>query len=567
MAVNGGRSAGVFAGIVATAGLAVCLLVVALAEEMGLPEGVTFVVLAGGTLAAAAGFGLSVPTMRIPDFFAGGRGNGPFHVGLVWVSGVAFMAFFGVTGLDFTADGDGTALILGPMAGLVIAGLTAAPGIRRGEALTLPDHLATRLGGPLVRPVALAVLVAVGCPLLASVMMAFGRLASHFGFVGHAQAIWVAFVAVLAATLLGGARSLVRTQLAQFLVLFVAYLLPALLLALREYGIPAPSFLVGQTLHALGREAAAMPVGVESGTARSAADSLRYLAIVVWIALATAALPHLLASAMVLREARLARPAAAWAAVFSILLFMVAPGYAVFARATDIGVLALPRITGMPFFMSAFLVAGGLAALTAVAAGTALALANTLAHDFYHRLLDRRAPQGRRLLVARALVVLIAGGAAWFATASPAAPMSLAAAAFSLAVAGLFPVMLASSLWPRLTATGAAAGMTVGLLAAAAYLIAFRRYGADLTGALALARWADPAMIAGYFGLVPGAVVLVGVSLLTERKRDSESGPVVMVGDRSVPSVEERPVRPAVSARPALLRIRQTFIRSRLLRR
>jgi cation/acetate symporter len=573
MAANGRQNTGVFTGIVSVAGLAVYVLVVALVEEMGLPQRIAFWVLTAGAFVAAAAFGLSAPTMRIPEYFAGGRGTGAFHAGLIAVAGVAFMAFFGVTGLDFTANGDGTALILGPMAGLVIAGLAAAPHIRQSEAVTVPDHLAMRLGGPLVRPVALIVLVAIACPLLAAAVMAFGRLAAHFGFIGYGQAVWVAFLAILATTLIGGAGSLLRAQMLQFLVLFVAYLLPALLLALREYGVPAPSFLVGQTLHALGPESAA-PAGGEVDAVRTAAASLRYLATVVWIALGTAALPHVLASAVVLREARLARPAAAWATVFSILLFVVAPGYALFAGSTDLGFLALPAITGMPFFMSAFLVAGGLAALTAVAAGIALAFANALAHDLYYRIIDRRAPQGRRLVVARALLVVIAACAVWYALASDTSPMFLAAIAFSFAVAGFFPVVIASAQWSRLTAVGAAAGMAIGFLAALAYLIALRRFDTDLTGTLALAGWADPAMIAGFFGLVPGAIVLIAASLVTERTRRAAPEPIVMVGDRSPPPVAEElaepmhaaaPVRPEVA--PRLMRIRQTLIRNRLLRR
>ncbi|HEY7690458.1 MAG TPA: hypothetical protein VH835_17285, partial [Dongiaceae bacterium] len=127
MAEDGRQNTGVFAGIVSVAGLAVYVLVVALVEEMGLPQGIAFYVLIAGALLAAAAFGLSAPTMRIPEYFAGGRAAGAFHAGLVAVAGIAFMAFFGVTGLDFAANGDGTVLILGPMAGLVIAGLAAAP--------------------------------------------------------------------------------------------------------------------------------------------------------------------------------------------------------------------------------------------------------------------------------------------------------------------------------------------------------------------------------------------------------------------------------------------------------
>jgi Na+(H+)/acetate symporter ActP len=252
----------------------------------------------------------------------------------------------------------------------------------------------------------------------------------------------------------------------------------------------------------------------------------------------------------------------------------VAPGYALFAGSTDLGFLALPAITGMPFFMSAFLVAGGLAALTAVASGIALAFANSLTHDLYHSMLDRRAPQGRRLVVARAFLILISAGAAWFAIASGTEPMFLASIAFSFAVAGFFPVMIASAQWSRITAVGGAAGMAVGLLAAIAYLVVLRIYDFDLTGSFALARWADPAMIAGFFGLIPGAIVLAGVSLFTERTRRAAPAPIVMVGDRNPPPVEDELLQPAhaaapirAEATPTLFRLRQSLIRNRLLRR
>ena len=567
MTSSGRQSTGAFAGILSATGLAVCVIVVALVEEMGLPETITYYAVVGGALAAAAAFGLSAPTMRLADYFAAGRSAGAFHNGLAMVAGLAFLAFFGVTSLDFTADGDGAVLILGPTIGILIAGLLIAPAVRRTGALTVPEYLAGRLGGSFVRPVALLVLVAAGGPLLAALMMAFGRLASYFVAISYGAAVFVAVVAILAATILGGARGLLRSLSVQFLILFVAYLLPPVLLAVREYGLPAPAFLVGQTLHALGQESGA-PVDAAPEVVRSAADSLRYIALVVWLALGAAALPHLLTPAIALREAHLTRKSVAWATVFCIVLFTVAPGYAVFARLTDIGIFALPKITGMPFFLIALLVAGGLAALTAAAAGLALALANAIGHDLYYSFVDRRAPQGRRLVIARLLLIAVAALAAWFAVSSDTPPMPLAALSFSFAAAGLLPALIATAWWPRATALAVAAGMAVGALGASAYVLAARLYGVDLSGAIGLARLGNPEMAAAFFGLPLGVIVLAALGQFMPRRPIAVTTEPAAAGEEPAAPPAEEAAEPAVmQARLAPRRPNLALIRNRLLRR
>ncbi len=581
MTTNSRQTIGFFAGLLAVIGLAVYVLVVALVEEMGLPDPLTFYVIVGGALAVAAAFGLSAPTMRLPEFYVAGRAVGPFQGGMAVAAGVAFLAFFGVSGLDFTADGDGTVLILGPTAAIVLAGLLLAPELRRSGALTLPEYFDRKLGAPALRPIALIVLAAVVMPLLAAAIMAFAHLASYFIEIGYDTAVFVVVVAILATTILGGTQSLVRASFIQFLILFVAYLLPAILLAARETGLPAPAFLVGQTLHALGAEIAT-PGGSAPDVVRTAAQNLHYLGQAVWLALGLAALPQVLLPFATLADVRVTRRATAWAAVACILLFAVAPGYALFARSVDIGVFALPEITGMPFFMVALLVAGGLSAMTVAAAGLVLALANALGLDLYLRTIEPRAPQGRQLLVVRLLLIVLALIAAWAAIAWRAHAMPFASASLSLAAAGFLPALLASAWWRRTTAAGVAVGMAAGFLAAAAFIVAARFYDTDLTGALRFASWPNLEMAAAFLGAPVGAILLVVVSLVTrpaptratlapeevdvtyEREGITLAPPEP---DTIAPEPATADAARAPSETPALARLRQTFIRSRLIRR
>jgi len=259
----------------------------------------------------------------------------------------------------------------------------------------------------------------------------------------------------------------------------------------------------------------------------------------------------------------------------------VAPGYALFARSVDIGIFALPEITGMPFFMISLLVAGALSAMTVLAANLVLALANALGLDLYLRTIEPRAPQGRQLLIVRLLLIVLTLLAAWAAIAWRDQAMPLASASISIAASGFLPGLLAMGSWRRATAPGVGAGMAIGFLAAVGFIIAARFYGTDLTAGLRFASWINLEMAAGFIGVPLGALALVGVSLATRpRPTRATLAPEEIDASltrRTVAFDEEDAVSadvemvprtpPARAESPALVRLRQTFIRSRLIRR
>lgn len=122
----------------------------------------------------------------------------------------------------------------------------------------------------------------------------------------------------------------------------------------------------------------------------------------------------------------------------------------------------IPASAGMPAVVTGLVAAGALAAALACATGILVAVANTLAHDLYAGLIDKRAPDGRRMWVARGLLVSGAALAAALALAPPADLPTLAGWSFSLAASGLFPAIVLGIWSKRVNAWGAVAGMTAG---------------------------------------------------------------------------------------------------------
>src|SRR5690606_10202566 len=104
---------------------------------------------------------------------------------------------------------------------------------------------------------------------------------------------------------------------------------------------------------------------------------------------------------------------------------------------------------GLPYVIAGLVAAGGLAAALSTADGLLLAIANALSHDVYYRMIDPTASTRKRLLIARGLLVAVALLAAVVASSRPGGILALVAWAFSLAAAGLFPVLVLGVWWKR----------------------------------------------------------------------------------------------------------------------
>ena len=138
--------------------------------------------------------------------------------------------------------------------------------------------------------------------------------------------------------------------------------------------------------------------------------------------------------------------------------------------------LSTPEIAGLPYVISGLVAAGGLAAALSTADGLLLAIANALSHDIYYKMLDPNAPTIRRLTVARVLLFFVAVASAALAATKPGDILAMVGWAFSLAMAGNFPVLVMGIWWKRATTAGAICGMIAGFGLCLFYLVVSRYY-------------------------------------------------------------------------------------------
>jgi cation/acetate symporter len=379
--------------------------------------------------------------------------------------------------------------------------------------------------------------------------------------VGVGTGIALGVAMLLLCSIAAGMRSASLTQIVQYAVLLTASLV-ALAILLWQQGALLPA------LNATGIEAAFATLKLDSFVAE---DRVNRFALLFCLAAGTASLPHFLMRGLVTPSIEEARTSFFWALPFAGALCLVAAPY-------------LSLFDGMPAAssdMSASLsfglaATGAIAACLAVGSALVLAIANALSYDLYYRSLHLTASTERRILVARAAIVLVAGLAAWAALAAPATILAMTGSAFSLAASALLPALLLGIWWKRATGDGALAGMLAGLAVCLYYMLAPRyipftfyetssflsnatpdeavRYAALRQGyyladeaarAAALAAWEETARavanwggikrdFAALFAVPIGFLVMFGVSLFTPApSRDVQS----FVEDLRKPSV------------------------------
>ena len=129
----------------------------------------------------------------------------------------------------------------------------------------------------------------------------------------------------------------------------------------------------------------------------------------------------------------------------------------------DLIVLATPEIAGLPYVITGLVAAGGLAAALSTADGLLLTIANALSHDVYLKIIDPNAPTTRRIVVSKALLLVVAACAAYVTSLKPGDILFLVGAAFSLAASGFFPALVLGVFWKRANKLGAILGMLAGL--------------------------------------------------------------------------------------------------------
>jgi cation/acetate symporter len=216
---------------------AALIALMALAERLGLQRswiGASFLVV---TVAGYAFIGFLCRTSNEVDYFVAGRRVPAVFNGLAtaadWMSAASFIGTAGVLYLQGYA---GLAYILGWTGGYCLLALLLAPYLRRLGQYTVPDFLQARYGGRLPRLIGAGAVVAVSFVYVVVQIYGVGLITSHLTGFGFELGIFVGLGGVLVCSFLGGMRAVTWTQVAQYLVLIVAYLVPLVWLSVKQTG-------------------------------------------------------------------------------------------------------------------------------------------------------------------------------------------------------------------------------------------------------------------------------------------------------------------------------------------
>jgi cation/acetate symporter len=284
--------------------------------------------------------GFLTRTNEPADFAVAGRSVPALYNGMATsASFLSASSFLGLAGTLFLLGYDGLAYVLGGAGGFVLAAILIAPYLRKSGAETIPDFFGLRYGGP-ARLLAVAILVCSTFALLVAELSATGLVASRFLAIPFDWALCIGLGALVLATILGGMAAVTWVQVAQLMVLLVAYLAPIFILSAQKYGFSLPQLSYGAAVQQItGLETGMLEKGLADARvlkpyakAFLQYDQLNFFALILCLMTGTASLPHVLTRFLTARSAGDARFSAVWALLFIFLLFITAPAYAAFAK-------------------------------------------------------------------------------------------------------------------------------------------------------------------------------------------------------------------------------------------
>jgi cation/acetate symporter len=478
-----------------------------------------------------------------------------------WMSAASFISMAGL--ISFLGY-DGSIYLMGWTGGYVLLALLLAPYLRKFGKYTVPDFVGDRYYSNLARTVAVIAAIFVSFTYVAGQMRGVGIVFSRFLQVDINTGVIIGMVIVAFFAILGGMKGITWTQVAQYCVLIVAYLIPAIAISVLLTGIFVPqlgftfSDIVGR-LNGIQTD-----LGFSEYTQPFANKSmLDVLFVTLALMIGTAGLPHIIVRFYTVPDVRSARYSAGWALLFIAILYTSAPALASFSRynlintinnntveeirqldwATkwentgllgfddknadgriqlspdqaisevkidpDIIVLATPEVAGLDPWVIALVAVGGLAAALSTASGLLLVISSSIAHDVYYRMVDPHASEAKRLMVGRFMVGIAIVLAGYLGINPPGFVAQVVAFAFGLAAASFFPVILLGIFDKRTNKEGAISGMIVGLLFTLFYIVGVKFYG--------MPTWffgVSPEGI-GTLGMIINFIVTLTVSRLT----------------------------------------------------
>ncbi|MGB5834345.1 MAG: sodium:solute symporter family protein [Thiohalocapsa sp.] len=510
----------------------------------------------GTTFAMYIGIAFWARAGTTGEFYVAGKGIHPVANGMAtgadWMSAASFISMAGL--IAFNGYG-ASVFLMGWTGGYVLLALLLAPYLRKFGKFTVPEFIGDRYYSQTAR------IVGVICLILASITYVIGQMKgigvafSRFLETSYEMGLLIGMGIVAVYAVLGGMKGITYTQIAQYVVLILAYTIPAIFISLSLTGNPVPQIGLGGDYVKDGADAGmtllgkldqvVTELGFKEYTTQVMGSSLNMFVYTLSLMIGTAGLPHVIIRFFTVPTVKDARYSAGWALVFIALLYTTAPAVGAMARLNlmntiqigpvgvedgnllyadrpewfkkwettgllqfedknddgriqyyddtnaefdakaktfgwkgnemvkvdrDIMVLANPEIAGLPNWVIALVVAGGLAAALSTAAGLLLAISSSISHDLLKGVFMKGISEKNELNAGRVSMIAAILVAGYLGLHPPGFAAGTVAIAFGLAASSIFPVLMMGIFNKKMNSAGAIAGMLSGITVTLLYV-------------------------------------------------------------------------------------------------
>jgi cation/acetate symporter len=224
-----------------TGGFVAFVIAVGILEMLGVPIKILGYIFLFATIMLYAGIGFMSKTAEVSEYYVAGRRvpalfNG-MATGADWMSAASFI---GMAGTLYHAGFDGLAFVLGWTGGYCLVALLLAPYLRKFGQYTIPDFLGARYGGNIPRSIGVFAAILCSFTYVIAQIYGVGIITSRFTGLEFAVGVFVGLAGILVCSFLGGMKAVTWTQVAQYIILIVAYMIPVVWLSVKHTGVPIP---------------------------------------------------------------------------------------------------------------------------------------------------------------------------------------------------------------------------------------------------------------------------------------------------------------------------------------
>jgi cation/acetate symporter len=232
-----------------TGGFITFVITLAILEQLGLPRVWIGYVFLFATIGLYAGIGIMSRTADVAEYYVAGRRvpalfNG-MATGADWMSAASFI---GMAGTLYLTGFDGLAFVLGWTGGYCLVAFLLAPYLRKFGQFTIPDFLGARYGGNIPRAIGIVGAILCSFTYVVAQIYGVGIIVSRFVGVDFGIGVFLGLAGILVCSFLGGMRAVTWTQVAQYIILIIAYMIPVVWLSVKQTGVPIPQLVYGTVL-------------------------------------------------------------------------------------------------------------------------------------------------------------------------------------------------------------------------------------------------------------------------------------------------------------------------------